>query len=145
MKLTEAIKVLETHLELPELGPNDEGHYELVFDDILNISLVPMREGTAFGVLGEIAQVPEGEDEAEILLKKLLHWNLLGAKQAEGGLFFDREKGMILLQYCFAEPSLASDDFLDKLESFLANLESWCQRLKDSPPQPPSSPFLLFP
>lgn len=145
MKLTEAVRVLETHLELPKVEPNDQGGYELVFDDTLNIALVPMREGTAFGIIGDITTVSKDENEAEVLIKKVLQWNLLGAKQSEGGLFFDREHGMIRLQYCFADPKLAPDDFLDKLESFLGNLESWCIRLKSSSPDLPPSPFLLFP
>jgi hypothetical protein len=135
------IESVLNRLGVEGVTPGVEGEYEIVFDNNLDLQILPL-EGSLILVRAKLGTVP-GEFPADRdFLSSLLGRNLANLRRQSEIVAMDRTDRIVWLYRLVRVRADRTDDaaLLSVLEEFLDTLE-WWRATADERPAPVSSPF----
>ena len=131
MALADLIAGLCEYLRIEPLEPDANGTYEIVFDDGLDVEILPLTE-TQLLVRANIAEVPEDKNQREEFFRTHLQHNLLQLQGQHCSLSLDGEAGVIWLQQMARADRVDVRAFCEMLNAFVNTLE-WWRNLENTP------------
>ncbi len=124
MTLSELIHGLCEYLRIEPLEPDAGGVYEIVFDDGLDVEILPLT-GSQLLIRGLIADVPEDKDQQEEFFRTHLQNNLLNLQGQTCSLSLDRERGAIWLYRMARTDRIDVRQFCELVNELVNTLEWW--------------------
>ncbi len=140
MTFTELMQTLATRLDIGDLEPNDQGNYELIFDEALTVQMQAIGRELFF--IGTVGALPTDPEEATLRLKKMLQYNLARIRTRPEILCL--ESNTFILYRRLPLDSRIHDVEL-ALEGYVNSLEFWQQAFHESPRvhSAPMFPFMF--
>ena len=145
MKSAELIKAFARSLGLLDSVPTADEEYLFVFDDTLEIRLLPEGEESIviYGTLGNLSDDP---GSCNRMLRTLLTANIDTKVLADDCvLSLDKEKREIVLYRRLDSSNMSTDTLSKVIEKYLNELESSKNALEVASSTWESSPFILLP
>ena len=124
MGLPELVNGLCEHLRIEPLEPDAQGVYEVVFDEGLDVEIVPLT-ATQMLVRSQIAEVPQEKDQQESFFREHLQHNLLNLQGQECSLSLDSEAGIVWLFQMARSDRIDVREFCSLINTFVNTLEWW--------------------
>ena len=124
MALAELVAGLCEHLRIEPIEADARGVYEIVFDDGLDVEILPLTE-TQFLVRANIAAVPEEKEQREDFYRTHLQHNLLQLHGQSCSLSLDSEAGVIWLHEMARTDRVDVRAFCEMINAFVNTLEWW--------------------
>lgn len=124
MNVQQLIDGLLGELNLVSLDPDEEGAYEIVFDDGLELQLLTIG-GAHLLLRSRLAALPQREDEREAFILEYMRHNLAGLRDQSASLSLDREEQCIWLAQTHHANQLTVQQLCDSLEEFVNALAWW--------------------
>ena len=141
MGLPELVNGLCEHLSIEPLEPDARGVFEVVFDEGLDVEIVPLT-ATQLLVRSQIADVPKDKDQHESFFREHLRHNLLNLQGQNCSLSLDAETGVIWLYQMARSDRTNVREFCSLINTFVNPLE-WWRNLENS--QTTVSPAEMLP
>ena len=131
MELQDAIRTLAEELHLPEIAPDDDGIYTVVFDGELAVEIVPWDDSTVL-LRTPLEALPVGDpDKEKLMLQRVMQFSLARLRGRRTTTSLDAPSNRLLLTRTLALSSLRPFEFSAAIEDFVNDLDMW-QRFLDS-------------
>ena len=124
--LFESMKSLAAHIGLPDMEPDEDGHWEIVTDDFA-VHIESVAESESVFVYSLVGLMPE--DPPVELLSHLLHANFFTRETAGATLGVDKFSDSIVLFVRWSQSELDHDSFEQRLLDFFEATDLWVKRI----------------
>ena len=142
MVLHDIINQFSEYLGTDTLEPDERGRYQVTFDDVLTVDLIP--NGPREVILkGDVCQVSDDETKVEEQLKEKLRLNTAKLRHADEVLCMDPENRMLVIYRKISLMGISMDLFYDHVEAFVNALEFWKEQKEHTPRAVPPFPGMF--
>ena len=135
MQITELISALCQHLQLDSLEPNEEGVYELTFDDGLDIEILSFHNNLL--LRSSVGDFPEDTGQQEDFLRRLLNRSLPRLKDQYASLSIDEQQQRVWVYHSRPLNSLDIHRFCELVEQFVNAVAWWAEFESNAAPMGP--------
>jgi hypothetical protein len=146
VSVQQVIERLAVRLGTGAIEPGPEGEYTLIFDDQLDLQLLPFESShllirSRLGTFPEARQLREGE------FRVLLNRNLANLRRQSEIVTIDRQQRAVWIYRMLRIPADRTDEsaLFAVLEEFLNSLEWWRGVAKEASAPPPGPMMFLRP
>lgn len=128
------------------IEPGPEGEFTLIFDDQLDLQLLPF-EGSHLLIRSRLGTFPDDRQQREAEFRVLLNRNLANLRRQSEIVTIDRQQRVVWIYRMLRVPADRTDEsaLLDVLEEFLNSLEWWRGVAQEASASPPAAMMFLRP
>ncbi|HSI86701.1 MAG TPA: CesT family type III secretion system chaperone [Candidatus Methylacidiphilales bacterium] len=129
MDLADAIRTLAEELQLPDIAPDEDGSYSIVFDGDLVLEILPWDNRT-FLMRTTLVPLPSEPEKEKLMVQRVLQFSLAKLRCRLTSTSLDPASRRLILSRVLQSTALRPFEFIAAVEDFLNDIELWMKFLE---------------